>query len=102
MKTIVAEIFKREITKEQGKDTGMAMVLLLLLLSAILKQPGFLTAAIVALVVDMTFPSVLPTRSGLMAGSVAPPRDTGFKNTFDARLLCRIDSDWVDPPAAGR
>ncbi len=56
MKTIIAEIFKREITKEQSKDTGMAMVLLLLLFSATLKQPGLLTAAIVALIIDMTFP----------------------------------------------
>jgi len=31
MKKIVAELFKRPITKEQSKDTGMAMVLLLLL-----------------------------------------------------------------------
>ena len=33
MKKIVAELFKRPITKEQSKDTGMAMVLLLLLFS---------------------------------------------------------------------
>jgi len=31
MKKIVDELFKRPITKEQSKDTGMAMVLLLLL-----------------------------------------------------------------------
>ena len=38
MKKIVAELFKRPITKEQSKDTGMAMVLLLLLFSAAFKR----------------------------------------------------------------
>ena len=56
MKKIVAESFKQPITKEQSKDTGMAMVLLLLLASAAFKRQALITAAIVALVVDMTFP----------------------------------------------
>ena len=56
MKKIVAEFFKRPITKEQSKDTGMAMVLLLLLFSAAFKRETLVTIAIVALVVDMTFP----------------------------------------------
>jgi Saxitoxin biosynthesis operon protein SxtJ len=56
MKKIVAESFKRAITKEQSKDTGMAMVLLLLLFSAAFKRETLVTIAIVALVVDMTFP----------------------------------------------
>ena len=56
MKKIVAESFKRPITKEQSKDTGMAMVLLLLLASAGFKRPGFITAAMIVLIVDMTFP----------------------------------------------
>ena len=58
MKKIVAESFKRPITKEQSKDTGMAMVLLLLLFSAALKREMLVTIAIVALVVDMTFPQL--------------------------------------------
>ena len=56
MKKIVAEFFKRPITKEQSKDTGMAMVLLLLLFSGAFKRETLVTIAIVALVVDMTFP----------------------------------------------
>lgn len=56
MRRIVTEIFKRDITKEQSKDTGMAMVLLLLLFYAASKRHGLVTAAMVALIVDMTFP----------------------------------------------
>ena len=58
MKEIVAEFFKRPITKEQSKDTGMAMVLLLLLSSAAFKRETFVTAAIVVLLIDMTFPQL--------------------------------------------
>jgi hypothetical protein len=56
MKKFFAEMFKRDISKDQSKDTGMAMVLLLLLFSVALKRQGLVTAAIVALVTDMTFP----------------------------------------------
>ena len=55
-KKIVTELFKRSITKEQSKDTGMAMVLLLLLFSAAFKKQSVVTAAVVALIIDMTFP----------------------------------------------
>jgi Saxitoxin biosynthesis operon protein SxtJ len=58
MKKIIAESFKRPITKEQSKDTGMAMVLLLLLASSAFKQHALLTAAVIALIVDMTFPQL--------------------------------------------
>ena len=56
MKKIVAESFKRPITKELSKDTGMAMVLLLLLASGAFKREILVTVAIIALVVDMTLP----------------------------------------------
>src|SRR5438128_11220698 len=58
MKELVAELFKRPITKEQSKDTGMALVLLLLLSSAAFKRETFVTAAIVVLLIDMTFPQL--------------------------------------------
>ena len=58
MKNIFAESFNRTITKEQSKDTGMAMVLLLLLFSAAFKREMLVTTAIVALVADMTFPQL--------------------------------------------
>jgi len=56
MKKILAESFKRPITKEQSKDTGMAMVLLLLLASGAFKREILVTAAVIALIVDMTVP----------------------------------------------
>ena len=58
MKEIVAEFFKRPITKEQSKDTGMAMVLLLLLSSAAFKREALVTVAMVVLLIDMTFPQL--------------------------------------------
>jgi len=58
VKKIVPELYKQPITKEQSKDTGMAMVLLLLLFSAAFKRETLVTVAIVALVVDMTFPQL--------------------------------------------
>ena len=56
MKKILAESFQRPITKEQSKDTGMAMVLLLLLASGAFKREILVTAAMIALIVDMTVP----------------------------------------------
>ena len=56
MKKIVVEFFKRPVTKEQSKDTGMAMVLLLLLSSVAFKREILVTVAVVALIIDMTFP----------------------------------------------
>lgn len=58
MKNILAGTFKRPITKEQCKDTGMAMVLLLLIFSLVFKQHSLLLVqtALVALVLDMTYP----------------------------------------------
>ena len=58
MKKIVADLLKRPITKEQSKDTGMAMVLLLLLFSGAFKRETLVTIAIIALVVDMTVPQL--------------------------------------------
>jgi hypothetical protein len=58
MKNILIESFKRPITKEQCKDTGMAMVLLLLILSLVLKPQSLLLVkvALAALVLDMVHP----------------------------------------------
>ena len=53
MKKILAELFKRPITKDQSKDTGMAMVLLLLLASGAFKREILVMVAIIALLVDM-------------------------------------------------
>jgi len=53
----ITDFLKRPITKEQSKDTGMAMVLLLLLLSLGLKRHGLVLAAMAALLVNMTWPT---------------------------------------------
>jgi uncharacterized membrane protein len=57
MNKAITDFFKRPITKDQNKDTGMAMVLLLLLLSVGLKRHGLMLAAIAALLVNMTWPT---------------------------------------------
>jgi hypothetical protein len=49
---------KINISKEQAKDAGMAVVLILLLLGIFLKQPTFYPYAAAALVVDMIFPGI--------------------------------------------
>jgi len=52
------EFLKTNITRDQAKDTGMAMTLILLLLNRSLRQDAWLIGAIVALVIDMTVPQV--------------------------------------------
>jgi hypothetical protein len=52
------KFLKREITKDQSRDTGMAMVLLLLIVFASKKREGYLIAAMVLHVVNMIFPQV--------------------------------------------
>jgi hypothetical protein len=50
--------FFGNISKEQAKDAGMAVVLILLLLGIFLKQQGFYPYAAAALVVNMIFPGI--------------------------------------------
>jgi hypothetical protein len=52
------EFFKRRITNDQSRDTGMAMVLLLLILYIRTKRDGILWAAIALHVVNMTVPRI--------------------------------------------
>lgn len=52
------KIFGRNITKDQSRDTGMAIVLLLLLLDIHMKREWALVMAIVLHVVNMTVPMV--------------------------------------------
>ena len=48
----------KRLTKEQCKDTGMAVVLIFLLMTVIFKRDAFLFCAIAALVVNMVAPQV--------------------------------------------
>jgi hypothetical protein len=50
--------FKKKITKDQSRDTGMAMVLLLLLLFVGRKREGWLIAAMVLHVLNMIVPQI--------------------------------------------
>ena len=50
--------FVGNITKDQAKDAGMAVVLILLLLGIFLKQQAFYPYAAAALVVNMTLPGI--------------------------------------------
>jgi hypothetical protein len=49
---------KRKITKDQSRDTGMAMVLLLLIAAASRKREGYLILAMVLHVINMIWPQV--------------------------------------------
>jgi ABC-type nitrate/sulfonate/bicarbonate transport system permease component len=52
------EFLKRKITKDQSRDTGMAMVLLLMLFAASRKREGYLYAAMIVHLVNMVVPKV--------------------------------------------
>jgi Saxitoxin biosynthesis operon protein SxtJ len=52
------EFFKRKITKDQSRDTGMAIVLLLMIFAASRKREGYLYAAMAVQVVNMTAPMI--------------------------------------------
>jgi uncharacterized membrane protein YgdD (TMEM256/DUF423 family) len=52
------EFFKQKTTKDQSRDTGMAMVLLLLLIFLKTRRNGLLYAAVILHVVNMIVPRV--------------------------------------------
>jgi hypothetical protein len=52
------EFFKQKMTKDQSRDTGMAMVLLLLLIFLKTRRNGLLYAAILLHVVNMIVPRI--------------------------------------------
>jgi len=52
------EFLKRKITKDQSRDTGMAMVLLLLIVAASRKREGYLFIAMALHVVNMIWPQI--------------------------------------------
>jgi hypothetical protein len=56
MKDRSSHFFSASITKEQAKDSGMAVVLILLFIGLITKDDIFFKAAMAFLLVDMTFP----------------------------------------------
>ena len=55
---MAVQFLNRKITKDQSRDTGMAMVLLFLLAAASRKKEGYLFVAMALHVVNMTVPKV--------------------------------------------
>ena len=53
-----AGFIPKHITRDQAKDTGMAMVLICLLIGYLGHKQSFIGAAILLLLVDMTWPAV--------------------------------------------
>jgi hypothetical protein len=53
-----ADFIPKHITRDQAKDTGMAMVLICLLIGSLGHKQSLIGAAIALLLVDMTWPSV--------------------------------------------
>lgn len=54
----VPKFLKRRITKDESRDSGMALVLLLLILWFVLKRREFVVAAVALHVVNMTVPQI--------------------------------------------
>jgi hypothetical protein len=54
----VKEHFKRQITVQQSRDTGMALVLVLLIAYLYRKREGYIFVAIALHVVNMTVPAI--------------------------------------------
>jgi hypothetical protein len=52
------KFLKRKITKDQSRDTGMALVLLLLIVAASRKREGYLIVAMALHVVNMIWPQI--------------------------------------------
>jgi polyferredoxin len=62
------EFLKRKITKDQSRDTGMAMVLLLLLVDVRMKRGWILLASIVLQLLNMTVPRIFQPVAVLWLG----------------------------------
>ena len=58
MKTIWRRVFQGDATKEQAKDTGMAIVLIFLLAALARKKFGYVDIAILVHVINMIVPQV--------------------------------------------
>jgi hypothetical protein len=62
------EVFKQKITKDQSRDTGMAMVLLALILYIRMRRDGYLWAAVILHVVNMILPRIYTPAAVLWLG----------------------------------
>jgi hypothetical protein len=62
------ELSMKKITKDQSRDTGMAVVLLFLLIFASKKREGYLVAAMVLHVINMAVPQIYRPAAVLWLG----------------------------------
>jgi hypothetical protein len=58
MSTFIRRVLNGDATKDQARDTGMAIVLIFLLAALARRKLGYVTVAIIAHVVNMTAPQV--------------------------------------------
>jgi hypothetical protein len=61
-------VFSEPATLEQAKDTGMAMVLICLLIAALARGRGFLEISILLLLIDMVWPRLYRPAARLWFG----------------------------------
>jgi len=54
----MSELWRRTVTRDESRDTGMAMVLLLLILFASTRRNGLLLSAVVVHVINMIVPQI--------------------------------------------
>jgi hypothetical protein len=76
--------FVGNISKEQAKDAGMAVVLILLLLGIFLKQRVFYPYAAAALVVNMTLPGIYKPFAVIWFGAAT------FLGTIMSKVLLTV------------
>ncbi len=80
-------------TKDQSRDTGMAMVLLLLLIYLKTRREGWLYSAMVLHVVNMIRPADICTRCRSLVGTLPYPRHRDVKGPPFDFIFCRGHTD---------
>jgi Saxitoxin biosynthesis operon protein SxtJ len=88
------DFLKRKITKDQSRDTGMAMVLLLLIAAASRKREGYLIGAMVLHVINMIWPQVFRPLAVLWLGL------SDLMGSFVSKILLSIVFFAVVTPIA--
>ena len=96
------EFFKRKITKDQSRDTGMAMVLLLLLVISQMKREGTSIAAIVLQRLNMTVPQIYRPVAVVWLGFSDLLGAVVSKILLSIVFFARRDADWDFSPARGQ
>ena len=80
-KYVKNKFFPDVTTKEQAKDTGMALILILLLISYISSNTNFVLVSVILLIVNMIFPDIYRPLVKIWFGF------SNILGTFVSRLL---------------